>query len=39
VAAVVRDVGEIISAEAQTWYPLANRPHTNLYKHIEGMVK
>jgi hypothetical protein len=35
----VCDVGNIIDAEAQKWYPLASRPHTNLYKHIEGMVK
>jgi hypothetical protein len=32
-------VGDIINAEVQKWYPLAARPDSNLYKHIEGLIR
>ena len=35
----VEEAGRIINANAQKWFPLADRPETNLYKYIEGMVK
>jgi hypothetical protein len=35
----VEEAGDIISTEAQQFFSLADRPHTNLYKHIEEMVK
>ncbi len=35
----VSDVREIINAEAQQWYPLTDCPTTNLYEHLEGLVK
>ena len=34
----VKQAGDIINDEAQKWFPLANHPHTNLYKHIEERV-
>jgi hypothetical protein len=35
---LVGQVGDIINAEAQKWYPLADDRQTNLYRHIERMV-
>jgi hypothetical protein len=35
----VAEIGNIINAEAQQYYSLAERPQTNLYKHIEERVK
>jgi hypothetical protein len=35
----VADAGKIINAAAQERYALRDRPDSNLYKHIEGMVQ
>jgi len=34
----VREAAQIINDVAQTYYPLADRPDTNLYQHVEGLV-
>ncbi len=35
----VKGVRDIINAEAQRWYQLADQSSSNLYEHIEGRIK